>query len=68
MKLAWLVCALKGHDAVIRDDMIIDIPARDVQMGGRILHYVGRRIPIGYTHCLRCKTPLYVEGVVVRPV
>jgi hypothetical protein len=59
----------KGHDAVIRDDMIIEIPEREIKIAGRpTIRCMGRRIPIGDTYCLRCGTALYVEGVSVSEV
>lgn len=62
-----IACWFKGHEPVLRQDMLFVIPDQKIDCNfGLTIHVHGRNLYLGDTVCIRCLSPLRVEGVVVK--
>jgi hypothetical protein len=63
-----LHCWIHGHEPIIRDDMLVTIPYREIDCGHTIIRFMGRTFAIGITTCSRCGHPLRVAGTTTIPI
>jgi hypothetical protein len=62
-----IICWFKGHDPLIEQNMMVTIPARQIDCAnGMVIQCMGRTFAVGNTICKRCSRNLYIEGSVIR--